>query len=52
VDQARTKNIHCEILRLRGLMFDIDTPEDVAELLTSAHDNDVAVFLRTACASK
>jgi len=52
VDQARTKNIHCEILRLRGLMFDIDTPEDVAELLASAHDNDVAVFLRTACASK
>jgi 2-phospho-L-lactate/phosphoenolpyruvate guanylyltransferase len=52
LDQAHSKKIHCEILRLRGLMFDIDTPDDVAELLASSHDNDAAVFLRTACASK
>lgn len=52
LDQARLKNIHAEILRLRGLMFDIDTPEDVAEFLASSHDSDVAVFLRTVCASK
>jgi hypothetical protein len=39
-------------LRLRGLMFDIDTPEDVADFLASSHDSDVAVFLRTVCASK
>jgi 2-phospho-L-lactate/phosphoenolpyruvate guanylyltransferase len=52
LDQARSKNIHCEILSLRGLMFDIDTPADIAELLASSQDSDVAVFLRTACASK
>jgi 2-phospho-L-lactate guanylyltransferase len=52
LDQARSKSIHSEILRLRGLMFDIDTPEDVAELLAGSHDNDAAVFLRTVCASK
>ena len=50
--QARLKNVHVRILRLRGLMFDIDTPEDVADLLASSHDSDVAVFLRTVCASK
>lgn len=52
LDQARLKNIHAEILRVRGLMFDIDTPEDVTEFLASSHDSDVAVFLRTVCASK
>jgi 2-phospho-L-lactate guanylyltransferase len=52
LDQARLKNVHAQILRLRGLMFDIDTPEDVADLLATSHDSDVAVFLRTACASK
>lgn len=52
LDQARLKNIHAEILRLRGLMFDIDTPEDVAEFLASSHDSDAAIFLRTVCASK
>ena len=52
LDQARSKGVHAEVLRLRGLMFDIDTPEDVAELLASAPDSDVATFLRTACASK
>jgi 2-phospho-L-lactate guanylyltransferase len=52
LDQAFSKNVHAEILRLPGLMFDIDTPEDVAELLVSSHDSDVAAFLRTVCASK
>src|ERR1700686_3209786 len=52
LDQARLKNIHAEILRLRGLMFDIDTPADVAEFLATSHDSDVAIFLRTVCASK
>jgi 2-phospho-L-lactate/phosphoenolpyruvate guanylyltransferase len=52
LDQARSKDVHAEVLRLRGLMFDIDTPEDVAELLASSHDSDVAAFLRTVCASK
>lgn len=52
LDQARSKNVHTEVLRLRGLMFDIDTPEDVAEFLASSHDSDAALFLRSICASK
>ena len=52
LDQARLKNVPADILRLPGLMFDIDTPEDVAELLASSHAGDVTAFLRTACASK
>jgi len=52
LDQARTKNVPAELLRLPGLMFDIDTPEDLAELLATSYQNDVAVFLRTVCASK
>jgi hypothetical protein len=39
-------------LRIPGLMFDIDTPDDVAELLASSRDNDVTEFLRSACALK
>lgn len=52
LDQARSKSIDSKILRLRGLMFDIDTPEDVAKFLARPHDSDAAVFLRTVCASK
>jgi 2-phospho-L-lactate guanylyltransferase len=52
LEQARLKNIPAEILRLPGLMFDIDTPEDVANLLASSRAGDVTAFLRTACASK
>ena len=52
LDQARAKSVRSEILRLRGLMFDIDTPEDVAELLARSEDTDAAIFLRTVCASK
>lgn len=52
LDQARAKKVHAEILRVNGLMFDIDTPEDVAQFLATSHDSEVAAFLRTACASK
>jgi 2-phospho-L-lactate/phosphoenolpyruvate guanylyltransferase len=52
LDQARLKSVPADILRLPGLMFDIDTPEDVAELLATSHPGDVTAFLRTACASK
>ena len=52
LDQARAKSVHSEVLHLRGLMFDIDTPEDVAELLALPHESDAAVFLRTVCASR
>jgi 2-phospho-L-lactate guanylyltransferase (CobY/MobA/RfbA family) len=44
--------VEADVLRLPGLMFDIDTPEDVAELLERSPESPVALFLRTACASK
>jgi hypothetical protein len=44
--------VPAEVLRVPGLMFDIDTPEDVAELLASTHDCEVSSFLRAACALK
>jgi len=52
LDQARSKGVPAEVLRVPGLMFDIDTPEDVAELLASTYDCQVSSFLRAACASK
>jgi len=52
LDQARLKNVPADILRLPGLMFDVDTPEDVADFLASSHSGDVTAFLRIACASK
>jgi 2-phospho-L-lactate guanylyltransferase len=52
LDQARSKGLDADVLRLPGLMFDIDTPEDVAELLARSHESQVSSFLREACASK
>jgi len=52
LDQARSKGLDADVLRLPGLMFDIDTPEDVAELLARSHDCQVSSFLRAACALK
>lgn len=52
LEQAQSKNIHAEVLRLHGLMFDIDTPEDITELLSGSHDSDVTKFLRSVCALK
>ncbi len=50
--QARTRAVVADVLRLPGLMFDIDTPADVAELLERAPESHVALFLRSACASR
>jgi 2-phospho-L-lactate/phosphoenolpyruvate guanylyltransferase len=54
--QARSRAVAADVLRLPGLMFDIDTPEDVAELLLRAPGSHVAGFLagflRSTCASK
>lgn len=50
--QARSKGVNAGVLRLPGLMFDIDTPEDVAELLERAPQTPVGSFLRTACGSR
>ncbi len=52
LDQARSKGLDADVLRLPGLMFDIDTPEDVAELLARSHECQVSCFLRAACASR
>jgi 2-phospho-L-lactate/phosphoenolpyruvate guanylyltransferase len=52
LDQALSKGLHAGVLRIPGLMFDIDTPEDVAELLASPHECQVSSFLRSACALK
>jgi 2-phospho-L-lactate/phosphoenolpyruvate guanylyltransferase len=52
LDQALSKGLPADVLRLPGLMFDIDTPEDVAELLAGSHECPVSSFLRVACASK
>lgn len=52
LDQASSRGLPTEVLRVPGLMFDIDTPEDVAELLAGAHECPVSSFLRAACASK
>ena len=52
LDQALSKGLAAEVLQLPGLMFDIDTPEDVGELLAREHTCQVSSFLRVACASK
>lgn len=52
LDQALAKGLSTDVLRLPGLMFDIDTPEDVAELLARRHECEVSSFLRRECASK
>jgi 2-phospho-L-lactate/phosphoenolpyruvate guanylyltransferase len=52
LDQALSKGLPADVLRLPGLMFDIDTPEDVAEFLAGPHQCQVSSFLRSACASK
>jgi 2-phospho-L-lactate guanylyltransferase len=52
LDQALLKGLPADVLRLPGLMFDIDTPEDVAELLAGSYECEVSSFLRAACISK
>ncbi len=45
LEQARSRGVPSAVARPAGLMFDIDTPEDVAELLLRAPANRVARFL-------
>jgi 2-phospho-L-lactate/phosphoenolpyruvate guanylyltransferase len=52
LEQARLRGVAAGVLRLRGLMFDIDTPEDVSELLACAPACPAAAFLQSACASR
>ena len=51
LDSALARGVPAEVLRLPGLMFDIDTPEDVAELLVRAPDCRAARFLQCLSAS-
>lgn len=46
LEQARTRGIAAEVMRPPGIVFDIDTPEDVAELLARAPDCRTAALLR------
>lgn len=52
LEQARLKGVSAEVLRLPGLMFDIDTPEDVAELLRQGPETRAGRYLRFACELK
>jgi 2-phospho-L-lactate guanylyltransferase len=52
LEQARARGVAAKVLCLPGLMFDIDTPEDVAQLLAQAPESRAARFLKTTCASK
>ena len=47
LDQARQRGVPAKVLRPAGLLFDIDTPEDVDELLRRAPDSRTAQWLRT-----
>jgi 2-phospho-L-lactate guanylyltransferase len=44
--QAQARGVPFEVARPAGLMFDIDTPQDVAELLVRAPDCRAARFLQ------
>jgi 2-phospho-L-lactate guanylyltransferase len=50
-NQARARGVPAQVARPAGLMFDIDTPEDVAELLVRAPDCRAARFLQCPSAS-
>ena len=52
LDQARSRGLPAEVLRIPGLMFDLDTPEDVAEFLARSEESQISSFQRAACASK
>ena len=47
LDQAQQHGVPATVLRPAGLLFDIDTPEDVEELLRRAPDSRTAQWLRT-----
>ena len=49
LDQALARGIPANVMRLPGLMFDIDTPEDVTEFLAGPYECEVSTFLRAAC---
>jgi 2-phospho-L-lactate/phosphoenolpyruvate guanylyltransferase len=52
LEQARLRGVPAQVVRPPGLVFDIDTPEDVAELLARAPDCRAARFLKPKCESR
>ena len=46
LEQARAKGVAADVMRPPGIVFDVDTPEDVAELLARAPDSRTAELLR------
>jgi 2-phospho-L-lactate guanylyltransferase len=47
LERGRAKGVEAAVLRPPGLVFDLDTPEDAAELLARAPDCTIAGLLRT-----
>jgi len=47
VSQAEDTGVPVKVLRPPGLLFDIDTPEDIVELLTRAPSSRIAALLRS-----
>ena len=52
LEQAQARGVAVEVLRPPGLVFDIDTPEDVAELLARAPHSRAAQLVRSGWAFK
>lgn len=52
LQQARERRLPVQILRPPGIVFDIDTPEDVAEYVTRAPDSRPAKILLAKCLSR
>lgn len=50
LEQARANRVESQVLRPPGLLFDVDTPDDIAELVARAPDSPAAQFLQGKCA--
>jgi 2-phospho-L-lactate guanylyltransferase len=45
--QAESLGVPCKVLRPPGILFDVDTPEDVAELIARAPESPIGRLLRS-----
>jgi 2-phospho-L-lactate guanylyltransferase len=52
LEAAASRGISTSVLRIPGLMFDIDTPEDIDKLLKGPPVPEITAFLEAACAWK
>jgi len=51
LEQARARGVAARVMRLPGLMFDVDTPADLAELVRRAPDSRIAQLVQPQWAS-